>query len=125
MKKIAIITGGSNGIGRAAALELGKRGINVILTYNNYKDRADAAVKEIEKHGVRAAALKLDLTKTERNLEPFNFRLPYQQRRSGRSDATHGDDRRILRYDSKNELQGSRVPNKISRSSYGGWRFHR
>lgn len=61
--KIAIITGGSNGIGRATALELGRRGVSVILTYNTYKDRADAVVNEIEQNaGVRAAALKLDLT---------------------------------------------------------------
>lgn len=64
--KIAIITGGSNGIGKATALELGKRGISVILTYNSYKDRADEVVKEIEKNKeVRAIALKLDLTKKE------------------------------------------------------------
>lgn len=62
--KIAIITGGSNGIGKATALELGKRGISVILTYNSYQDRAEAVVKEIEKNeGVRAIALKLDLTR--------------------------------------------------------------
>src|SRR5690554_3833128 len=61
--KIAIVTGGSNGIGKATALELGKRGISVILTYNSYKDRAEAVVNEIEKNqGVRAVALKLDLT---------------------------------------------------------------
>ena len=61
--KIAIVTGGSNGIGKATALELGNRGISVILTYNSYQDRAEAVVKEIEKNkGVRAVALKLDLT---------------------------------------------------------------
>lgn len=64
--KIAIITGGSNGIGKATALELGKRGISVILTYNSYRDRAEEVVKEIEKNKeVRAIALKLDLTKKE------------------------------------------------------------
>lgn len=64
--KIAIITGGSNGIGKATTLELGKRGISVILTYNSYKDRAEEVVKEIEKNKeVRAIALKLDLTKKE------------------------------------------------------------
>ena len=64
--KVAIITGGSNGIGRSTALELGRRGVNVILTYNNYKERAEEVVKEIEKNNdVRAFALKLDLSKTE------------------------------------------------------------
>src|SRR5690606_15240032 len=63
MMKIAIVTGGSNGIGKATALELGKRGIGVILTYNSYKDRAEAVVKEMRNnYGVQAVALKLDLT---------------------------------------------------------------
>jgi len=60
--KIAIITGGSNGIGRAAALELGRRGIGVILTYHSDKKSADEVVEEIEKNeGVRAVALRLNL----------------------------------------------------------------
>lgn len=65
--KVAIVTGGSNGIGRATALELGKRGVSVILTYNNHKDRADLVVREIEQSNpeARALALKLDLAKVE------------------------------------------------------------
>lgn len=60
--KIAIVTGGSNGIGKATALELGKRGVNVILTYHSDKKGADEVVREIEKNeGVRAVALKLNL----------------------------------------------------------------
>lgn len=60
--KIAIVTGGSNGIGKATALELGRRGINVILTFNSYQERAAEVVKEIEgNNDVRAVALKLDL----------------------------------------------------------------
>lgn len=59
--KIAIVTGGSNGIGRATAVELARRGMGVVLTYNSYPDRARDAVKEIEASGGRAAALKLDL----------------------------------------------------------------
>ena len=61
--KIAIVTGGSNGIGKATALELGRRGISVILTFNSYRDRAKAVVEAIEENkSVRAVALKLDLT---------------------------------------------------------------
>jgi len=61
--KIAIITGASNGIGKATALELGKRGVSVILTYHSNKNNADDVVREIEQNdGVRAVALKLDLS---------------------------------------------------------------
>lgn len=63
--KVAIITGASNGIGKAAALELGKRGIGVILTYNTYQDRAEKLVHELRNKGVKAVALKLDLTQRE------------------------------------------------------------
>ena len=60
--KIAIVTGGSNGMGKATAIELGKRGIGVILTYNSYPERAAEVVAEIERCGGKAAAIKLDLT---------------------------------------------------------------
>jgi NAD(P)-dependent dehydrogenase (short-subunit alcohol dehydrogenase family) len=62
-KRVAIVTGGSNGIGKSTALELAKRGIGVILTYNSDKKGADALVLEIDKQAVaRAVALKLDLS---------------------------------------------------------------
>jgi NAD(P)-dependent dehydrogenase (short-subunit alcohol dehydrogenase family) len=61
--KIAIVTGGSNGIGKSTALELAKRGIAVILTYNSDKKGAEDAVREIEQiSAVRAVGLKLDLS---------------------------------------------------------------
>lgn len=61
--KIAIVTGGSNGIGKATALELGKRGIGVILTYHSNENHATEVVKEIEQNWrVPAVALKLDLS---------------------------------------------------------------
>jgi NAD(P)-dependent dehydrogenase (short-subunit alcohol dehydrogenase family) len=58
--KIALVTGGSRGLGKNMALSLAKKGINVILTYNNKKDEALAVVAEIEKVGQKAAALQLN-----------------------------------------------------------------
>jgi NAD(P)-dependent dehydrogenase (short-subunit alcohol dehydrogenase family) len=59
--KIAIITGGSNGIGKAAALELGRRGVGVLLTYHSNEGGAREVVRTIELSGARAATLKLEL----------------------------------------------------------------
>jgi NAD(P)-dependent dehydrogenase (short-subunit alcohol dehydrogenase family) len=58
--KIALVTGGSRGLGKDMALNLAKKGINVILTYNSKKDEALAVVAEIEKIGQKAAALQLN-----------------------------------------------------------------
>jgi NAD(P)-dependent dehydrogenase (short-subunit alcohol dehydrogenase family) len=58
--KIALVTGGSRGLGKNAALSLAQKGINVIFTYNSKKDEADALVTELEKAGVKAATLQLN-----------------------------------------------------------------
>jgi NAD(P)-dependent dehydrogenase (short-subunit alcohol dehydrogenase family) len=58
--KIALVTGGSRGLGKNMALSLAAKGINVILTYNSKKDEALAVVAEIEKAGQKAAALQLN-----------------------------------------------------------------
>ena len=58
--KIALVTGGSRGLGKDMALSLAKKGINVVLTYNSKKDEAQAVVAEIEKAGQKAAALQLN-----------------------------------------------------------------
>jgi NAD(P)-dependent dehydrogenase (short-subunit alcohol dehydrogenase family) len=58
--KIALVTGGSRGLGKNMALSLAAKGINVILTYNSKKDEALAVVAEIEKTGQKAAALQLN-----------------------------------------------------------------
>jgi len=58
--KIALVTGGSRGLGKDMALSLAKKGINVILTYNSKKEEALAVVAEIEKSGLKAAALQLN-----------------------------------------------------------------
>lgn len=59
--KITIITGGSRGIGRSAALHCAARGQGVILTYNSHPDGAAEVVHEIEGAGGKALALKLDI----------------------------------------------------------------
>ncbi len=63
--KIALVTGGSRGLGKNMALSLAKKGINVILTYNSKKDEALAVVAEIEKAGQKAAALQLSAGDTK------------------------------------------------------------
>ena len=58
---IALVTGGSRGLGRNAALAIARQGIDVILTYRSRADEAQAVVAEIERLGRRAVALPLDV----------------------------------------------------------------
>jgi NAD(P)-dependent dehydrogenase (short-subunit alcohol dehydrogenase family) len=58
--RIAIITGGSRGLGRNTAVHLARAGVGVVLTYRERRDEADTAVAEIEALGAKAAALQLD-----------------------------------------------------------------
>lgn len=59
--RIVLITGGSRGLGRNAALHLGRQGMDVILTYKGNEAEARAAVREIEALGRQALALQLDV----------------------------------------------------------------
>jgi NAD(P)-dependent dehydrogenase (short-subunit alcohol dehydrogenase family) len=59
--KIAIVTGGSSGIGRHAAIRLAERGAGVILTYNSSPDGAHETVAAIEAQGGTAVAAQLDI----------------------------------------------------------------
>ena len=58
--KIALITGGSRGLGRNTAVHLARSGVDVVLTYHSNRAEADAAVDEIRALGRKAAALQLD-----------------------------------------------------------------
>lgn len=58
--KIAVVTGGSRGLGKDMALNLAKKGTDVILTYNSKKEEALAVVKEIERTGRKAEALQFN-----------------------------------------------------------------
>jgi len=63
-KKIALVTGGSRGLGKEMALSLARKGLHVILTYHQKKEDAQAVVSEIEKLGVKAAYLQLTTSDT-------------------------------------------------------------
>lgn len=58
--KIALITGGSRGLGKEMALRLAQKGNDVVITYQSQKQAADEVVKQIELYGQQAAALQFD-----------------------------------------------------------------
>jgi len=60
--KIAIVTGGSRGLGKNMALSLAGKGIAVILTYHSRKAEADEVVRLIEGGGQQACAFQLDVS---------------------------------------------------------------
>jgi NAD(P)-dependent dehydrogenase (short-subunit alcohol dehydrogenase family) len=71
---IALVTGGSRGLGKSTALHLAKHGADVILTYKSGRAEAEATVAEIESTGRRAHALPLDVAKSTTFVE-FAIRL--------------------------------------------------
>lgn len=62
--KIALITGGSRGLGKSAAMKLGEQGVDVIITYRSKEKEAADVVAAIEAAGGKAAALQLDVGNT-------------------------------------------------------------
>jgi 3-oxoacyl-[acyl-carrier protein] reductase len=60
--KVALVTGGSRGIGRAVAIELAARGAAVVVNYNKSSDAADEVVKKIQEAGGKAAAFQADVS---------------------------------------------------------------
>lgn len=63
--KIALITGGSRGLGRNMAMHLADKGCDIVFTYRERKDEAEKAMREIVVKGRKAVALQLDLEKPE------------------------------------------------------------
>lgn len=70
--KIAIVTGGSRGIGAAVSLELARQGCDVALTYRGRVDAAKSVAREVEGMGRRALALQADVADFSQAEETVN-----------------------------------------------------
>src|SRR5690348_1709 len=65
--KVALVTGGNRGIGRAIALALGEAGANVAINYRTHQDEADVVCREIEGRwpGRRAVTVRANLARAD------------------------------------------------------------
>ncbi|HCR3983271.1 TPA: SDR family oxidoreductase [Kluyvera ascorbata] len=63
-QRIAIVTGGSRGLGKNAVLKLAAQGTDIIFTYNSQRDAALQVVAEVEQAGAKAVALQLNVSET-------------------------------------------------------------
>ncbi len=63
--RVAVVTGGSRGIGRAIALELARRGASLVVNYNSSPEAANEVVSQIEAGGGKALAVQADVGNTE------------------------------------------------------------
>lgn len=63
--KIALVTGGSRGLGKNMSIALAKKGIDVIITYNTNKEAAEIVVAEIKSLGRKSRAFQLDTSKVD------------------------------------------------------------
>jgi NAD(P)-dependent dehydrogenase (short-subunit alcohol dehydrogenase family) len=81
MSKVVLITGGSRGIGRAAALLCAARGWSVGVNYATNRDAADETVARVEAAGGRAIAIQGDVSRKPMSL-PFSMRPRARSARS-------------------------------------------
>lgn len=63
--KIALVTGGSRGLGKDMALQLAKKEIDVIITYHSKREEAENVVNQVKSLGRKAHALQLDVAKSD------------------------------------------------------------
>ena len=61
--KVAIVTGGGTGVGRATALALGRRGCSVLVNYSRSQEEAERTAAEVEALGVRALPVQADVAR--------------------------------------------------------------
>ncbi len=67
----ALVTGANSGIGEGIAIELGKAGCDVVVNYVTNPDEANAVVEKIKKYGVKAVAIKADVSKEDEVIAMF------------------------------------------------------
>ena len=71
--RVAVVTGGSRGIGRAVALELAKRGAAVVVNYNKSPEAAEKVAAQITADGGRAAVFQADVSAIEQAAALIKF----------------------------------------------------
>ncbi|WP_339866086.1 SDR family oxidoreductase [uncultured Algoriphagus sp.] len=84
--KIALVTGGSRGLGRDMAINLAKKGNDVVITYHTNKTAADEVVAEIEKLGRTGKVFQLDTSAVKGFDEFFNQLSEYLKAEKGREN---------------------------------------
>jgi len=75
--KVALITGGATGIGRAAALKLATLGVNIVVNYSKSQAEAEKTAEEIRELGVKALVCKADVARDEEVRAMFKEILEY------------------------------------------------
>jgi len=84
--KIALVTGGSRGIGRNAAINIAKKGLDVIITYHSKEQEAKNVVAEIESIGRKAAYFQADTSKIDTFDAFFKQVTEYLNKETGSSN---------------------------------------
>lgn len=86
--KIALVTGGSRGLGKNMALKLAEKGIDVVITYRNKQLEAEEVVAQVQQAGRKAAALQLEAG----DVKSFDsFLANLKEVLQNQFDATHFD----------------------------------
>lgn len=87
-RKIALVTGGSRGLGRDMAINIAKKGLDVVITFHQNKTAADEVVEAIRKEGAMGLAVQLD-TRDTKSFDAFYQKLADQLR--AERGSTHFD----------------------------------
>lgn len=81
--KIALVTGGSRGLGRDMTINIAKKGIDVVFTFNSNQQKADEVIAEIQSLGQKAVAFQLDTSNVKLFDEFFRQVTAYLQEQYG------------------------------------------